>query len=253
MSTSRKLNLIWPLPPLPRALELLQHATLDLQGIVPWSTNRTLVVTLREGPDETLGIYKPERFEQPLWDFPAHSLGRREVATFLLAHTLGWPSVPPVVLREGPLGPGSLQLYIAHDPQVHFFTLREGQQYRVGLQRIALFDQLINNADRKGGHLLLDPEGHVWAIDHGLTFHAEPKLRTVIWDYAGEPLPPAERSDLLRLQADLAPGSAPSNALAELLKPFELDALRERLSALLQDGIYPLPNPNQRCVPYPLI
>ncbi len=140
-------------------------------------------------------MYKPTRGERPLWDFPPASLAGREVAAYLVSEALGWRLVPPTIYRKkGPLGPGSLQAFVEHDPEYHYFTFNESDRQR--LRPVALFDLLINNADRKGSHVLLDEQDHMWLIDHGVCFHVEDKIRTVIWDFAGEPFPDALCSDL---------------------------------------------------------
>jgi len=234
-------------------LALLAQGELKLEGRLVWSSNAAFLARVHAPEGALCAIYKPARGERPLWDFPAGTLCRREVATFLLGQSLGWPAIPPVVLRQGPLGLGSVQLYVDVDEEAHYFTWRQSPARQDELQRIALFDVVVNNADRKGGHLLLGPEDQVWAIDHGLTFHVEYKLRTVIWDYAGQPIPPEMAEELGRLQAALAQEGAPLvQALSALIAPEELAALRRRLHALLQNGHFPRPRPGWRNVPYPL-
>ncbi len=144
----------------------------------------------------TLAIYKPQRGERPLWDFPSGTLGRREVATYLVAEAVGWGLVPPTVLREGPYGSGSVQLFVEAQEEIHFFTIQDDARYADDLRRLAALDVICNNADRKAGHCLVDVDGRLWAIDNALTFHVDPKLRTVIWDFAGTPLPARIGSDL---------------------------------------------------------
>ncbi len=234
--------------------DLLATGRIELQGRVPWSSNYTFLVAVRQDESEALAIYKPVRGEQPLWDFPSRTLCRREVAAYLLSVELGWPDIPPVVLRKGPYGLGSVQLYVEADLQEHFFTLRERPEYDEPLRRIALYDVLANNADRKGGHVLKDTANRLWAIDHGLTFHVEYKLRTVIWEYAGQPIPPAWLDTLRALRKALATSSSPlSLTLARYIAPEEVTALRSRLDGLLREGIYPLPRKGWRNVPYPLV
>ena len=200
---------------------------------MPWSSNATFLVELALGSAMTLAIYKPERGERPLWDFP-RGLYKREVASFLLSEALGWGIVPLTVVRDGPYGEGSCQLFVHADFEQHFFTLVEDTAHHDRLRQICLFDLLANNADRKSGHCLLGPEGAVYAIDHGLTFHVEPKLRTVIWQFSGEPIPTALLEDVQRL---LEGGLPP--ALAELLNPNERKVLAARARAVLATARFP--------------
>lgn len=235
-------------------MPLLLEGEIVSHGLVPWGSNYTFLVTVRGVGGEVLAIYKPSRGERPLWDFPVGTLCRREVAAYLLSRYLGWPDIPPVVLREGPYGPGSVQLFVSSDAEEHYFTLRDRPEYRRAFQRIALFDALVNNADRKGGHVLKGLEGQIWAIDHGLTFHVEHKLRTVIWEYAGQPLPQDCLANLRALQEALESSESPLRvALSQLINAEEIDALRRRLEVRLRQGIFPHPRRDWRNVPYPLI
>ena len=158
-----------------------RHGKIDVEGLVPWGSNYTFIVTIRHDGKQANAVYKPSRGERPLWDFPDGTLAFREVAAYLVSEALGFPNVPPTILRDGPQGIGMVQLYIEMVDGQHFFTLRD--QHRDEMKRIAVFDAIINNTDRKGGHVLLGEDGKLWCIDHGVTFHEEPKLRTVIWDY----------------------------------------------------------------------
>ncbi|MGH9101588.1 MAG: SCO1664 family protein, partial [Acidimicrobiales bacterium] len=170
---------------------------MELRGRMPWSSNATFLVSCTLGGVEMAAIYKPSRGERPLWDFPG-GLDRREAAAYELSQLLGWDMVPETVLRgDGPLGPGSLQRFVEADFSQHYFTLVEDASHGEALRRIACFDLVANNADRKSGHCLLGTDGQIWAIDNGLCFHDQPKLRTVMWDFAGEPIPPAMLEDLV--------------------------------------------------------
>jgi uncharacterized repeat protein (TIGR03843 family) len=203
----------------------------------------TVVVDVESG---LKAVYKPHRGERPLWDFPG-GLYKREIAAYELARALGWDCVPETVERDGPLGIGSLQRFVVADFEEHYFTLYEDESFHPQLMRLCAFDLVSNNTDRKGGHVLVDADRHLWGIDHGLSFHAEFKLRTVIWEFAGEPLPSELADDLDRLlSADLP------EPLAELLDPFERDALRTRARALLSDGCFPA-DPTGRRYPWPLV
>ncbi len=223
---------------------VLERGTVELRGRLPWSSNATFLTELvGAGPAPVLAIYKPESGERPLWDFPA-GLWKREVAAYLVSEALGWALVPPTVARaQAPLGPGSVQLWVEADYEQHYFTLLEDGAHHPALRRVAVFDVLINNADRKGGHLLLDGGGHVWAIDHGVCFHAEPKLRTVVWDFAGEKVDAALLDDL----GPISTGELPSG-LDRLLEADELAALVTRARRLRRRGRYPAPSTD---FPYP--
>jgi uncharacterized repeat protein (TIGR03843 family) len=178
-------------------------------------------------------VYKPERGERPLWDFPP-GLYRRELAAYLLSEALGWGLVPLTLRREGPYGEGSLQAFVHADFRQHYFTLYENAAHHPHLRRLCAFDVVANNADRKSGHCLLGPDAAIYAIDNGLCFNVEPKLRTVIWEFADEPLPPDVAADLARLVRRGLP--AP---LAELLAEGERAALLARARALLDAGRFP--------------
>jgi hypothetical protein len=222
---------------------------MEVHGLLPWSSNYTFLVTLRQSDRVALAVYKPRRGESPLWDFPQGSLCLREYAAYLVSQALGWSLVPPTVLRGGVHGFGSVQLFVDADQEQHYFTLR--YQYIDQLQRIALFDVVVNNADRKSGHCLLGRDGHIWAVDHGICFHAEPKLRTVIWDFAGQPIPRRLLADLNRFHDLVVNGGPVAGALAQLLSGRELRALRRRADELLQTGRFPGPDPGRRAVPWP--
>ncbi len=237
-----------------QALALLRTGDISIQGQFPWSSNYTFLVSVKGNGLEALAVYKPCRGERPLWDFAAGTLCRREVAAYAVSCALGWPDIPPVVLRDGPHGSGSLQLFVDADYDEHYFTLRERPDCDEALRRVTVFDYLVNNADRKGGHLLVGGDGRIWAIDHGLTFHVQFKLRTVIWDYAGQPLPEDVVRDLRGLYHQLdSPASALTRELGDLISPAEIDALRRRIEVLLRDEVYPNPRPSWRNVPYPLV
>jgi uncharacterized repeat protein (TIGR03843 family) len=225
---------------------ILDRGEIDVLGRLAYSSNATFLVRLCLDGDECFAVYKPERGERPLWDFPA-GLHRRERAAYLLADALGWDLVPPTVIRDGPAGEGSFQLYVDADPDVHYFTLLEDPATHAQLRRLCAFDLLANSTDRKGGHVLADPEGHLWAIDNGLSFHAEFKLRTVIWDFAGEPIP----DDLVIDIATFAAQELPAD-LAELLDPSERDALRTRAAAVLREPCFPV-DPSGRRWPWPVV
>jgi hypothetical protein len=235
-----------------RCLELLAGAEIEVEGQVAWSSNVTLICRLRQAEDEILAIYKPRLGERPLWDFSAGSLQLRELAAWRVSEALGWQLVPPTVLREGPHGPGMLQAFIPHDPNLHYLEMPAPDPQTVA--RIAAFDLVINNADRKSGHVLLGEDDRLWAIDHGICFHVEPKLRTVIWEMAGERLPTGMLADLARFQSSLSLVDSPLRLdLAPLLSPDEITMLGQRTAELLAAGAYPNPDPERRMVPWPPI
>ena len=236
----------------PELLSLLAEGEIAVEGLIPWSSNATLLVTVRHGELATLAIYKPQRGETPLWDFPHGTLGKREVAAYLVCVAAGWSFVPPTVLREGPYGLGSIQLFVDAREDGHYFTIRDAGNHGAELMRLAAFDTVANNADRKSGHCLLDQEDHLWAIDNALTFHIDPKLRTVIWDFAGQPLPSRVRDDLSRLQEALQEGASLSEALGPLLSDEELASFRDRVRQSTRAERFPEPGPG-RAVPWPLL
>lgn len=231
-------------------LALLAKGDMEVQGLMPWSSNYTLLVTVRDGDLEGLAVYKPRRGERPLWDFPRGTLCQREFAAFLLSEALGWSLVPPTVLRDGPYGYGSVQLYIDCDQDAHLFTMQKEGGYEDQLARLAAFDILSNNADRKSGHCLKGTDGRLWAIDHGICFHAEPKLRTVLWDFAGEPICEEIMADLRALREEVRNGGRFIRALEGLLAPEEVRAFRRRLDRLIETGCYPDPGA-ARSIPWP--
>ena len=234
-----------------RALRLLARGRIELVGQILNSSNFTFLARVDDGDLEAFAIYKPQRGESPLWDFPRGTLCLRETAAYVVSRALGWPLIPPTVLREGPYGVGALQLYVDADPEATYFSLRA--ERLADLLPVALFDLLANNADRKGGHLLLDAAGRIWAIDNALTFHAEPKLRTVIWDFAGEAISQEYLEDMRRLRDHLARRSHLRRTLERLLAEEEIAALRKRLTALLREATFPFPDPTRRQIPWPVV
>ena len=198
--------------------------------LTPLGSNYTFLVTLQDAEGEQVkAIYKPVKGEVPLWDFPHGTLHLRECASYLLAEALGWHFIPRTILRDGPYGEGSMQRYVEHNPRDHYFTLREG--YTEQFPRICLFDLLTNNADRKAGHTILGVDERIWGIDHGLTFNAHPKLRTVIWDFAGEPIPDELQQDLCSLQDLFDRADDAVLPIVDILHARELEALRHRLAS----------------------
>lgn len=231
-------------------INVLQFGEITIKGEFAWGSNYTFLAEVCQNADVIQSVYKPSRGEQPLWDFPPASLARREAAAYLVSEALGWELVPPTVYRKkAPIGPGSLQLFIEHDPELHYFNLSETDRQR--LRPVVLFDLLINNADRKGSHLLFDNHHHLWLIDHGICFHAEAKLRTVIWDFTGEPIPDKLSDDLHKFCLALAPEKNLYQELQELLSVKEIKALAKRAENLISLRQFPQPNPEERSFPWP--
>jgi hypothetical protein len=226
-------------------IDLLRTAEIEILGLLPYASNATLLTKIASGDLEALAVYKPRRGERPLWDFPSGTLCHRETAAYVVSKQLGWDLVPPTILRDGPAGFGALQWFIDENEEADVRELP--RTHADELRRLALLDAVINNADRKAGHLLVDRSGKLWGIDHGVTFNEDPKLRTVVWVYEGEPIPPAMLADL-----ETFAGTGPaSTELAELLAVPELDALCERVSTLLVTGVFPEPDPGRYHVPWP--
>ncbi len=244
-------------------LELLRFGTLEIEGILPWSSNYTFMVkACREGK-EVSAVYKPQRGERPLWDFPQGTLSAREFAAYLVSDALRWDLIPPTVLRTGEHGPGSVQLFIEHDPDQHYFTFEGQPIFRDSLQRLVLLDVIINNADRKGGHVIIEnePQGdsfgkeigreRLWGIDHGISFHHEYKLRTVIWEFAGMQIPQRVLDDLISLQSKINDTSSQlMTELSSLLTQKEVAAFRNRMNNLVERANFPNPGPG-RHYPWP--
>jgi uncharacterized repeat protein (TIGR03843 family) len=257
------------------ALRLLAEGELELEGRLIDASNTTLRAFVTRDEITARCVYKPVRGERPLWDFPDGTLAGREVGAYLISEATGWDIVPPTVLRDGPLGEGACQLWLdeADDaqPLVAFVPagelpegwLRvasarddEGRPYLLahaddaGLARMALFDVAVNNADRKGGHVLTT-KGRLYGVDHGVCFHVEDKLRTVLWGWVGRPVPARDRACLARLRADLS--ARLGERLAELISTEEIDAIGARLDRLLAEGVFPEPVPGWPAVPWPPI
>jgi hypothetical protein len=241
------------------AFSLLEYGEIDVIGRMPWSSNATFIVRVDGGGDSPSGrepqassmlaIYKPQAGERPLWDFPDGTLAAREVAACAVSDLLGWELVPRAALRDGPFGIGAVSQFHDHDPEQHYFELVNGREEV--FRRFAAFDAVINNTDRKGGHVLLAEDGHVWGIDHGTCFHVHPKLRTVIWEFAGEPIAPELLADLECFLDRVAGGAAPE--LHDLLAPVEIEAMLNRTRALLKRRRYPLPTGDYHDYPWPTI
>ncbi|MFF3290010.1 SCO1664 family protein [Streptomyces sp. NPDC003023] len=257
------------------ALTLLTRGELTVRGRLREASNAVLYCTVSYEGDEAHCVYKPVAGERPLWDFPDGTLAQREVAAYELSEATGWGLVPPTVLREGPYGEGMVQLWIEADPQASLLALVEDEEPGEGwkavglaevgpgrtallvhaddvrLRRLAVLDAVINNGDRKGGHLLPTADGTLYAIDHGVTFNVDDKLRTLLWGWAGEPLPAEATAALTAVAAAVADGGPLATRLAELLTSAEVAAVRGRVAALLTAGTHPEPSGDWPAIPWP--
>lgn len=261
--------------------ELLAKGELTVIGRIREASNAVLLCTVTYGGVSADCVYKPVKGERPLWDFPDGNLARREVAAYLISEATGWGLVPATVLRDGPYGEGMVQRWIDAEqpdedaPLGALLGLVDGEEAGEGwkavalaevgegrtallvhaddprLRRLAVLDAVINNGDRKGGHLLPAPDGRLYGIDHGVTFHAEDKLRTLLWGWAGEPLTDEAREVLAALAAGLAEGAPLATRLAELITPVELAAVRDRVAQLLRTGTHPRPSGQWPSIPWP--
>ncbi|QJT00662.1 SCO1664 family protein [Streptomyces asoensis] len=259
----------------PAAAELLARGELTVRGRIRDASNAALYCTVAHEGREAACVYKPVAGERPLWDFPDGTLAQREVAAYEVSEATGWGLVPPTVLREGPYGEGMCQLWIETAPEAELLALVDAEEPEPGwraigfaevgegrtallvhadderLRRLAVLDAVINNADRKGGHLLPTADGRLYGIDHGVTFNAENKLRTLLWGWAGEPLT-GEAVDVLKgLRGALEPGGRLAVTLAALVTPAEVDATRARADALLEAGKHPEPSGDWPAIPWP--
>ncbi|MFJ4341946.1 SCO1664 family protein [Streptomyces sp. NPDC088915] len=255
--------------------DLLARGELTVRGRIREASNAVLYCSVAYEGREAACVYKPVAGERPLWDFPDGNLARREVAAYEVSEATGWSLVPPTVLRDGPYGEGMVQLWIEADPGARLLALTEDEEPGEGwkavgeaevgegrtallvhadtpeLRRLAVLDAVINNGDRKGGHLLPAPGGHLYGIDHGVTFHVEDKLRTLLWGWAGEELPAEAVEVLDRLGPALAPGAPLATRLAELLTGAEVAAIRARVAALRAGGRHPEPSGQWPALPWP--
>lgn len=222
----------------------LQCGEYEIKGQFTFGSNYTFLVSVRHEGSEYFAVYKPTRGEQPLWDFPENTLAGREVAAYLVSEHLGFHIVPFTTLREdGPYGAGSLQQYIDYDPEYHYFTFTD--EDRQLLKPVVLFDLLCNNADRKGSHVFFEKKTHhLYAIDHGICFHEENKLRTVLWEFSGQKIPEELLEPLTRIKTVIP-------SLEPYLNPRELDALCARAEAILKKGVFPRQPRDRRALPWP--
>lgn len=249
-------------------LQLLQLGTMAVKGVLPWSSNYSFLVDIcpntavwqalphlpQNSVNQVRAVYKPRRGERPLWDFTQGTLCQRERAAFLVSQASGWNLIPPTVLREGEHGIGSVQLFVTHNPEEHYFTFEGEPAFKEALQKTVLLDTIINNADRKAGHVIIedkDDQNQLWLIDHGICFHTEYKLRTVIWEFAGEPISQALLTDLEHLSNKLASNQAGLRTeLLQLLAQTEVEALQKRIRRVLDQETFISPG-SGRHYPWP--
>jgi len=232
------------------ALRLLREGRLEVAGRLVEASNMTLYCSVTLGRQSAACVYKPVRGERPLWDFPDGTLAAREVAAFEVSRAAGWQIVPPTVYRDGPFGPGMCQLWIDTDQGVDLMDLVRSRH--PGLRRMAVFDAVVNNADRKGGHLLPMTDGNVYGVDHGVCFSAEDKLRTVLWQWRGRPLQRDAVGVLTAMERDLEEGAL-GRRLRELLTLAEVEATWTRVRRLLETGVHPYPSEDWPAIPWPPI
>jgi|HubBroStandDraft_5_1064220.scaffolds.fasta_scaffold14098_5 uncharacterized repeat protein (TIGR03843 family) len=230
-------------------LDLLASGDLSVQGRLADASNATLYCEISASGTTAACVYKPVAGERPLWDFPDGTLAGREIAAYEVSRQAGWNVVPPTVYRDGPFGPGMCQLWIEADTTVDLVALARRNDHRQ-LREMAVFDAVINNADRKIGHLLPVPDGRLYGCDHGVCFGVEYKLRTVLWQWRGKPLPSTAISALRRLRNSLTAGSL-SSALSCWITPAELAATRQRVELLLEHKVHPMPPADWPAIPWP--
>jgi hypothetical protein len=226
---------------------LLREGELDMEGRLLDASNVTLVGAVRTETLAATCVYKPVAGERPLWDFPDGTLAGREISAHLVSEATGWSVVPPTVLRDGPYGRGMVQLWMDADPSVDLaeFVRRDDP----GLRQMAVFDAVVNNADRKGGHIIPMPDGHVYGVDHGICFSVDPKLRTLLWRWAGRPLT-AEAVTVLERLADDLRGDL-GEQLHEHLTRREVRCTQQRVAELLRTGVHPRPSGEWPALPWP--
>jgi uncharacterized repeat protein (TIGR03843 family) len=233
------------------AIELLTSGELTVAGRLAEASNATLYCMVNDGSREVACVYKPVAGERPLWDFPHGTLAGRELSAYIVSRASGWDIVPPTVYRDGPFGPGMCQLWIDSDPSVDLVALaRSGSNKK--LRAMAVFDAVINNADRKIGHLLPAPDGHLYGCDHGVCFAEEYKLRTVLWQWRGTSLTKADIQALTHLKEQLSDGDLPAE-LGQWLTADEVEATRIRVELLVEHKVHPYPPDDWPAVPWPPI
>jgi len=235
-----------------KIIEILQKGSIQIEGQFTVSSNYTFLTSIEYKKSSYKAVYKPQKGETPLWDFTPDTLANRETAAFLISEALSWGYVSPTIIRaDAPFGRGSLQWFIPHDSEINYFTFSE--ETKENLRLVVVFDMILNNADRKGGHIIIDGHKQIWLIDHGVCFHHEPKLRTVIWDFIGERISDQIIRDLHLLHVKLTPNSPLMSELKKLLSFQELTALKRRVEQIIRVPFFPVPDKNSRPFPFPLV
>jgi uncharacterized repeat protein (TIGR03843 family) len=233
-------------------LEILEKGNLEIEGQLIIGSNYTFLTSVEFEQNHIQAVYKPEKGEVPLWDFPSNTLAKRETAAYLISEALNWKLVPPTIIRsDAPLGCGSLQFFVSHDPRINYFTFTD--KIKNSLRSVVVFDMIINNADRKGSHIILNQNGHIKLIDHGICFHQDPKYRTVVWDFIGEKIPAHIIEDIEKLSRKFNKNSILLKGLNELLSKKEISALFDRTERILKDLYFPKPKNSYRPFPFPLV
>ena len=233
-------------------LNCLRNGEIVVEGRFMWGSNFTFLCDVILGEEAIKAVYKPTQGERPLWDFPSETLAGREVAAYLVSEAGGWHMVPLTVFRsDGQAGGGSLQFFVEHDPEYHYFNFTTEEKER--LKPVVLFDEIINNADRKGGHIIMDDKDHIWLIDHGVCFHAEPKLRTVVWDFADQPIPDDCFEQIRVFRDKLTPEQEAYQELAEHLSEIEIQAMIVRTDGLLKTKTFPHQSEGRYSYPWPQV
>lgn len=233
-------------------IEGLEKGSIQIEGQLIIGSNYTFLTSIEFEDSNFHAVYKPQKGEIPLWDFPANTLANRETAAYLLSEAINWGFVPPTIIRSNaPLGRGSLQYFIPHDPQLNYFTFPA--EIKEKLRSVVVFDMVINNADRKGSHIIIDAQEQIKLIDHGICFHQDPKLRTVVWDFIGERIPPQIIQDLQQLNKKIKSRYPITRDLQQLLSKEEINALIDRIENIIEIPFFPEPDKNYRPFPYPLV
>ena len=235
-----------------RIIDILQKGSIQLKGQFTYGSNYTFLTSVKYQNSNYRAIYKPQKGEIPLWDFPPDTLANRETAAYLICKALSWGYVPPTIIRsDAPFGRGSLQWFITHNPEMNYFTFSD--EMKEHLRPVVVFDMILNNADRKGGHVIIDDRRQIWLIDHGICFHHVPKLRTVIWDFIGERISNQIILDLHLLYDKLVPNNPLTRELEQLLSLQELTALKRRVEHIIRVPFFSVPDKNSRPFPFPLV
>lgn len=235
-----------------KQIEVLKKGNLEVKGQFLFGSNYSFLVSMEFEGTQVEAVYKPMKGELPLWDFPSDTLADREVAAYIISEALAWDLVPPTVIRRNAqFGKGSLQVFIAHNPEENYFTF--DKKIHENLRPTALFDLIINNADRKGSHILQEKKGGIKLIDHGLCFHIDPKLRTVVWDFGGQSVPQLLLDQIEQLRQNIEEQNETYTRLQKHLSKAEITAITRRIQVIMDNPVFPSPDLNRRPFPWPLV